>query len=165
MRQKMIGAGIAAVLVSLAAVGVFASQDGVNLLDVPLERHTGALVVAGTATATETATATDTPSATDTATATPTDAAGATSTSTATATAAGVATATATPTASATPGGGEDDDVHGIPTSNPSHHPEDGDGECEHGETIVKTTPSGNKVNVPCQTQKHSSQFAHHADD
>ena len=45
-------------------------------------------------------------------------------------------------------------DVHGIPDSNPSHHPEDGDGVCEKGETVIKTTPSGNRVNVPCHADK-----------
>lgn len=46
---------------------------------------------------------------------------------------------------------GAPSDVHGIPDRNPSHHPEDGDGVCEPGETVIKTTPSGNQVNVPCQ--------------
>lgn len=41
-------------------------------------------------------------------------------------------------------------DVGGIPDHNPSHHPEDGDGVCEKGETVIKTTPSGRQVNVPC---------------
>jgi hypothetical protein len=159
MRQKIIGAGIAAMLVSLAAVGVFASQDGVNLLDVPTGTHTDALVVGDTPTVTETATATETSSANDTATAT------ATATPTETATPGDTETATVTVTATPTPGGGEDDDTHGIPTSNPSHHPEDGDGECEKGETIVKTTPSGNNVNVPCETQKHDSEGTQHDEE
>ncbi len=46
-------------------------------------------------------------------------------------------------------------DVHGIPDSNPVHQPENGDGVCEHGETVVKITPSGNKVTVPCQAVSH----------
>lgn len=166
MRQKIIGAGIAAMLVSLAAVGAFASQDGVNLLATPADT----LVVGDTPTVTDTPTAAGTASATDTptATATATDTAGATATPTATATPGGAgtatvtatpagigtATATTTPDPSSTPGDGE---THGIPTTNPSHHPEDGDGVCEHGETVVKTTPSGNKVTVPCQTEKHSN--------
>ena len=41
--------------------------------------------------------------------------------------------------------------VEGIPTSNPQHHPADGDGTCDKGETAVKTAPSGVSVNVPCQ--------------
>ncbi len=48
---------------------------------------------------------------------------------------------------------GAPSDVHGIPAGNPNHHPDDGDGVCEKGETIIKTTPSGNKVNVPCHVQ------------
>ena len=47
------------------------------------------------------------------------------------------------------------DDHVGIPDDNPSHHPEDGDGECEKGETVIKTTPSGKRVNVPCQAAEH----------
>ncbi len=165
MRQKIIGSGIAAMLVSLAAIGAFASQDGVNVLGTPADT----LAVGDTPTVTETATATEATSVTDTPTATATDTAGATGTPTATPTPGGANTPTVTPTpggidtatptttpeASSTPGGGEEEDTHGIPSSNPSHHPEDGDGECEHGETIVKTTPSGNKVTVPCQTEKH----------
>jgi hypothetical protein len=46
-------------------------------------------------------------------------------------------------------------DVHGIPDSNPVFQPENGDGVCEHGETVVKVTPSGNKVTVPCQAVNH----------
>ncbi len=49
----------------------------------------------------------------------------------------------------------DDDEVHGIPDDNPSHDAEDGDDDCEPGETVVKTTPSGEQVNVPCQTEKH----------
>lgn len=49
-------------------------------------------------------------------------------------------------------------DPVGIPDHNPSHEPEDGDGECEKGETIVKTTPSGRQVTVPCHA-------GHHGDD
>ncbi len=145
MRQKIVGTGIAAVLVSLAAVGVFASQDGISLLDVSPGTQVDTLVD-DTATATETATEAATETATTTAT--PTE------TATVTTTATETATATATPTA--TPGQGEHEEgTHGIPWSNPVKEPEDGDGICEHGETVVKTTRSGNKVVVPCQTQKH----------
>jgi outer membrane biosynthesis protein TonB len=42
-------------------------------------------------------------------------------------------------------------DVVGIPDDNPSKQPENGDGVCEKGETVIKTTPSGKQVNVPCQ--------------
>ncbi len=59
--------------------------------------------------------------------------------------------ATATPSADnsgdATPG---PRDVVGIPDSNPVKQPENGDGVCQKGETVVKTTPSGRQVNVPC---------------
>jgi hypothetical protein len=50
---------------------------------------------------------------------------------------------------------GASSDVHGIPDSNPVFHPDNGDGVCEHGETVVKVTPSGNKVTVPCQAVSH----------
>ena len=43
----------------------------------------------------------------------------------------------------------------GIPDDNPSHEPENGDGICDRGETVVKTTPSGRLVTVPCQTAGH----------
>ncbi len=160
MRQKITGAGIAAVLVSLAAVGAFASQDGLNLLALPTDTPTATPVSTNTLIATDTPSATDTPAATGTPAATDTPAAtstpgpGETATATGTPAATGTPSATHTPAPSATPddGGG----VHGIPTTNPSHHPEDGDGVCQRGETIVKTTPSGNKVTVPCQTAKHS---------
>lgn len=49
---------------------------------------------------------------------------------------------------------GDDEDVPreivGIPDENPNFEPENGDGTCEKGETVVKTTPSGKQVNVPC---------------
>ncbi len=41
-------------------------------------------------------------------------------------------------------------EIKGIPDSNPVKQPEDGDGVCEKGETVVKTTPSGVQVAVPC---------------
>jgi hypothetical protein len=46
--------------------------------------------------------------------------------------------------------GADQRDVVGIPEDNPNHQPDDGDDECEKGETAVKTTPSGKQVNVPC---------------
>src|SRR5581483_4395718 len=156
MRQKIIAAVVGTGLVGLAAVGAFASQDAVDLGG----GHISALEV--TETATDTATATDTVTVDETATDTPT----ATETPTPEAT----ETETATPEATAT-GEGDDDgerEIKGIPTTNPSHHPEDGDGECEKGETVVKTTPSGVQVNVPCQAAgDHGESKDHnpHADD
>ena len=50
--------------------------------------------------------------------------------------------------------GAPSDEVVGIPDSNPVKHPEDGDGECEKHETVIKTTPSGRQVNVPCHAAK-----------
>jgi hypothetical protein len=50
---------------------------------------------------------------------------------------------------------GAGSDTHGIPPSNPVFHPDNGDGVCEHGETVVKITPSGNRVTVPCQAVSH----------
>jgi len=49
---------------------------------------------------------------------------------------------------------GDDEDapreIVGIPDENPNFEPENGDGTCDKGETVVKTTPSGKQVNVPC---------------
>ena len=59
--------------------------------------------------------------------------------------------ATETPEPTPTPGNGQRD-VVGIPDDNPSHQPDDGDGLCEKGETVIKTTPGGNLVNVPCHS-------------
>jgi hypothetical protein len=50
---------------------------------------------------------------------------------------------------------GAGSDVHGIPDSNPVYSPDDGDGVCEKHESVIKTTPSGNQVNVPCHAAKH----------
>jgi hypothetical protein len=47
--------------------------------------------------------------------------------------------------------------VEGIPTENPQHQPAAA-GTCDKGETIVKTTPSGVAVNVPCQTAEDHGQ-------
>ncbi len=51
--------------------------------------------------------------------------------------------------------------IVGIPTANPHFKPSD-DGDCEKGETLVKTTPSGERVNVPCQAATHHGHHRHH---
>lgn len=143
MRQKIIAGVLALTLTSFAAVGAFASQDGGHGFRSLLSGGALNSDTTPTETSTATETATATLEATETATATPTD--------TATATVTGSATETAT--ATATVAGGEEDEraIKGVPTTNPSHFPDDGDGECDPGETDVKTTPSGTQVNVPCQ--------------
>lgn len=40
----------------------------------------------------------------------------------------------------------------GIPDDNPNFEPENGDGTCDKFETVVKETPGGKKVNVPCHS-------------
>ena len=52
-------------------------------------------------------------------------------------------------------------DVVGIPDDNPSKQPENGDGFCEKGETVIKRTPSGKQVNVPCQAVKEDEPKGH----
>jgi hypothetical protein len=54
----------------------------------------------------------------------------------------------------ATNEGNSERDVGGIPEDNPDHQQDNGDGDCDKGETAVKTTPSGNEVRVPCQAVK-----------
>ena len=76
--------------------------------------------------------------------------------------------AESTPTA--TPTDDDDDeggprDVVGIPDDNPSKQPENGDGVCDKGETVIKTTPSGKQVNVPCQAVKEHGPKAVDGDD
>jgi len=59
-------------------------------------------------------------------------------------------------------------DIVGIPEDNPNHQPADGDGVCEKGETAVKTTPSGEQVNVPCHALDPgppSFSHGHHGDN
>jgi hypothetical protein len=51
--------------------------------------------------------------------------------------------------------GAGSDAPRGIPDHNPVFSPDDGDGVCEKHETRVKTTPSGNRVNVPCHAGGH----------
>jgi len=74
-----------------------------------------------------------------------------------------------TPTPTATVDDGDDEegprDVVGIPDDNPSKQPEDGDGVCEKGETVIKTTPSGKQVNVPCQAVMEHGNKAGHVED
>jgi hypothetical protein len=60
--------------------------------------------------------------------------------------------------ATATPEADPDDEdgtgpreVKGIPTTNPVKTDDNGDGVCDKGETVIKTTPSGQQVRVPCQ--------------
>jgi len=154
VRQKIIATAMALILGSFAAIGAFASQDAVDLGAATRLFSGGALSadVVTDPSATPTDTATAEPTSTETAIATETSTAEATATDTPEATS--TPDSTATPEATETPDGDDDahdDDVHGIPTSNPSHRPDDGDGECEKGETAVKTTPSGTQVNVPCQ--------------
>jgi hypothetical protein len=149
VRNKIVAAAIALTLTSFAAVGAFASQDGGML-----KMLSGGVLSADT-TPTDTVAATDTPAvdlptSTDTAEATDTPEASDTPSPTATL----QSEDTSTPTAEAAATSGDDDGdgrgVEGIPSSNPAHHPDD-DGECDHGDTDVKTTPSGTQVNVPCQ--------------
>jgi outer membrane biosynthesis protein TonB len=173
---------VVAVLVAVvgvgAAVGTFASQDalpGPWHGDSSLASLTAAQETTETPVATETAVATETPEATPTPEATetpeasetpeatetaqPTDTPEPTATPETTPTPEATETpeASETPEATETPGATETPesgrrDVVGIPEDNPVHQPDDGDGVCEKGETTVKTTPSGNLVNVPCHS-------------
>jgi hypothetical protein len=146
VRNKLVAAAIALALTSFAAVGAFASQDG-GVFKV----LSGGVLSAGTTPtntpAVDLPTATDTPSATDTAAATEPPEATDTPTETDT------PEATDTPDATATSGEDSDRGVKGIPTTNPAHHPGDDNGQCDKGDTEVKTTPSGTQVNVPCQAE------------
>lgn len=125
MKHKILAAVGGVVLVSLAAVGAFASQDAVSFTEDE------------TPTVTETVEATETPTETPESTQT--------------------AEPTATEEASETPeaedtndGDDEERDIRGIPDSNPVKSHENGDGVCDKHETVIKTTPSGVQVNVPC---------------
>jgi hypothetical protein len=175
--RVVVGAVVAIVAVG-AAVGAFASQDGLRGTwrgDPPQAGVLAAQEATGTPEATATGEATATPEATTTpeATATPEATGTPETTPTPEPTATGEATetpeptptgeatetpeSTATPTATGTPDAtataeGGRRDVVGIPDDNPRHQPDDGDGLCEKGETVVKTTPSGNLVNVPCHS-------------
>ncbi len=146
MRQKLIATVLGVGLIGLAAVGAFASQDAVHTnVDAPTATST----VPGPDTATATNTVVGTPTATNTPEAT------ATSTETA------QATGTKRPEAEGTEGPESERTVKGIPTDNPNHHPDNGDGICEKGETAIKTTPSGVQVNVPCQAAEHANKGNH----
>lgn len=178
--QKLIAAGVIALLASVAAVGAFASQDRLpgqsnHATITEIEpTATSTATVTATATATSTATGTITPTATATATPTdePEDGRHAECTTTEAGTATATATATSTPTTVASDedderesdedegdegddgehGDRRDDcDVRGIPSTSPKHRPEATPGVCHKGETVVKTTPAGVHVNVPCQ--------------
>ncbi len=147
MKHKAIALVVVAAL-SSGSAATFASQDSVFR---GVDRGTSQVV--GQA---------ETPSAesiaVDEATATPTDTA--TPTPTDTATPANTYTPTPTNTATPTPGEGQRD-VVGIPDSNPSKHPENGDGVCDKGETVIKIVPSGKQVNVPCQAVKPHGPKSH----
>lgn len=152
MRRHILAIGIALTLGSLAAAGAFASNDRVRQLvvdptatETPVDTQTPE----ATATPTDTVEPTATPTG-ETATATPTATGvpGATGTPEATETPSDTPEATETPEATGTPEG--DGDVGGIPEDNPSHHDDNGDGVCDKHETVIKTTPSGKKVRVPC---------------
>jgi hypothetical protein len=166
-RSHRVAVGVVVAVIALgAAMGAFASQDGLrgawhgdssqagvqavqDPTDTPQPTATGEATA--TAEATSTPEATPTPEATETPEPTPTSEA------------TGAPEASDTPEPTATPGSTETPeatptveggrrDVVGIPDDNPSHQPDDGDGVCEKGETVVKTTPSGNLVTVPCHS-------------
>jgi hypothetical protein len=185
LTHKLVAAGAVALLAGGAAVGAFASQDNlpgqtphtsVTQLD---STSTSTATVTATATGTETGTSTTTATVTATGTTTPTvDSEDArhgdcTTSATVSATATATATPTATSTATAAAGGANDDqgengnsnhdcDIKGIPSTNPNHQPEATPGVCQKGETVIKTTPSGEQVNVPCQA---ADKGAGHGDD
>ena len=157
MKHKAIALFVVAALSAGSAVA-FASQDSVFR-----GTDSGTSQVVGqeetpTVEATDVIEATPTPESTAVEEATPTP----------TATEVEEDTPTPTPTevneATPTPGEGQRD-VVGIPDSNPSKHPENGDGVCDKGETVIKTTPSGKQVNVPCQAVKPHGNKAGHGDD
>jgi hypothetical protein len=146
MKQRIIGIGAGLALVSLAAVGVFASQDGAPI---GTEEDTPTVEASATPIDTTTPSDTDTPEATETPEATDTP----------------EADDTETPEATETPDEGDDGEGehHGIPDDNPVFGPDDGDGVCEKHESAEKTTPSGNVVTVPCHAV-HDDEGAKHQD-
>ena len=164
MKHKAI-AIVAVAAMSVGSAAAFASQDSVLL---GTDDGTASQVVGEEATSTPEAVDEATPTATpvvDEATPTPTP----TEVDEATPTPVPEVDET-TPTPTATPTEDDDDeggprDVVGIPDDNPSKQPENGDGVCEKGETVIKTTPSGKQVNVPCQAVKEHGNKAGHLED
>jgi len=156
LKHKAIAVAAAAVL-SAGGAATFASQDAV--FQGP-DNGTSTQVVGGEATFTPEAVDEATPTATPIVEeATPT-------------LVPEVDESTPTPTPEVDDGDDEDEgegprDVVGIPDDNPSKQPEDGDGVCEKGETVIKTTPSGKQVNVPCQAvvKSHGPNAADGEDD
>jgi outer membrane biosynthesis protein TonB len=151
MMQKIVGAGIGVVLVSVAAIGAFASQDAVSTQEVD---ETPTVEATGTPEATEEPTAepTEEPTAepTEEPTAEPTE------------------EATQEPEETPTPedvengengenGDNEEREIAGIPDHNPNFTDHDGEGDCEKGHAVIKTTPSGKQVRVPCQATKNGN--------
>lgn len=132
MRQKIIAGVLGAGLLSLAAIGAFASQDFVHTQADP--------------TATADATMTEQPEATNT------------SQPEATETEQPEATETEQPEATET---GGQRDIKGIPTTNPNFRDADSNGTCDHGEAAVKTTPAGTQVRVPCEATHDGSDHGH----
>ncbi len=163
LKHKAIAIAAAAVL-SAGGAAAFASQDVV--FQGP-DNGTSAQVVGAEATFTpgpvDEATPTATPGV-DEATPTPTPTEVDEATPTPEPTEDAESTPTATPTEDDDDEGGPRD-VVGIPDDNPSKQPEDGDGVCEKGETVIKTTPSGKQVNVPCQAVKEHGNKAGHVED
>jgi len=152
MKHKAAALAMVAVL-SVGSAAAFASQD---VVFVGTDDGTSSVVTQEEATPTPTdveeATPTSTPEEVDEATPTPTPEEVDEDTPTPT-------PEVVEPTPTATPEDDDEDDdaprdVVGIPDDNPSKQPEDGDGVCEKGETVIKTTPSGKQVNVPCQAVK-----------
>jgi hypothetical protein len=168
MKHKAIALVVVAAL-SAGSAATFASQDSVFRGAVSGTSEVVGQEETPTAEATDVIEATPTleSTAVEEATATPTPAEVEEDTPTPTPTEVNEDTPTPEPTeATPTPTPGEGQrDVVGIPDSNPSKQPEDGDGVCEKGETVIKTTPSGKQVNVPCQAVKSHGNKAGHGDD
>jgi hypothetical protein len=157
VKQKIIATGAGIVLVSLAAVGAFASQDGMTFQE---------LEATETSEATETLEPTETVEPTPTEEAEPTEEAVEADEPTDCSEGEDEEELDAAGEGEATDGDG----CHGIPDSNPVFGPDDGDGECEKHETGTKTTPSGNVVNVPChasdaEKDEHENSNKHDGDD
>jgi hypothetical protein len=163
MKHKAIALAVAVAL-SGGSAATFASQDNIfrgtdsSTLQVVGQAETP------TSTPTEVSTPTSTPTEASqgTPTSTPTEAGQGTPTATSTEASQGTPTSTPTEVNEATPTPSEGQrTVVGIPDSNPSKHPEDGDGVCDKGETVIKIVPSGRQVNVPCQAVKPHGNKSH----